>query len=63
MTVPVTIGRRRVDHAVGGAVRQKADSLDLLIHAALEQVVEVGTLALDLGEVGEFGADTDDVGM
>ncbi len=61
--LPIAVGRRGVFHAVGDAIGQKADGLDFLIHALLEQVVEAGTFLLDLGEVGEFGADADDVGM
>ena len=50
-------------HAVAGGVGQEADLFDLVIHALLEQGVKPGTFRLDLGEIGEFGADADDVGM
>ena len=50
-------------HAVSGAVRQEADFLDLTVHALLKQSIEAGTFRLDLGEVGEFGADADNVRM
>ena len=50
-------------HAIGHGVGQKADFLNLAVYACLKQGVKPGTFLRNLGEVGEFGADTDDVRM
>ena len=50
-------------HAVGVGLGQVADLLDLVVHALLQERVEPGAFGFDLGEVAQFGADADDVGM
>ena len=52
-----------VGHAVGGAIGQEPDFLNFLIHALLQDRVQAAAFVFDLREVGEFGADADDVGM
>ena len=39
-------------HAVASGVGKKADLLNLMVYALLEQGVEPGTFRFDLGEVG-----------